>query len=82
MHKDPMEMAIEELDVVYGKPKRSVSVITHVLECIQSNNTDRFTFEVITEDLKRLELQFTQSALQTLTNLVGDNLNKERPKAN
>jgi hypothetical protein len=81
MDKDPMEMTVEELDALYGKP-HLLSKITHVLGCIGNIHHDRFTVEVITEDSKRAHVQFTQTALRNLMRLVESEFDVERPKAN
>lgn len=81
MSKEPSEMLIEELDAIYGEPVQ-VAAVMHVLEKMENFNHDRFTFEVITEDSKRLQIPFTQSALQSLVWLIGDSLNTPRPKVN
>jgi hypothetical protein len=83
MNKDPMEMTIEELDVVYGKP-HLFTTITHVLQCVSVGGHDRFTVEIITEDSQRLNIQFTQEALRNLMRLIDveGSLGVDRPKAN
>ena len=81
MDKNPMEMAAEELDALYGKPQM-LTTITHVLGVQANINHDLFTVEILTEDSKRLNVRFTQAALLNLVACVGDQLNTERPKAN
>lgn len=81
MRKDPSEMMIEELDASYGQPQ-IISAITHVLALHENFHHDRFTIEVVTEVSQRLQIQFTQSALQALVRLIGDRVNVERPKCN
>jgi hypothetical protein len=81
MSKDPIEMAVDELDAIYGKPEL-LGTITHILGLSQNENHDRLAVEVLTEDTKRYNIRFTEAALRTLVSLVGDGLSKERPKAN
>ncbi|MCP3447552.1 hypothetical protein [Bradyrhizobium sp. CCGUVB14] len=81
MSKDPMEMAVEELDAKYGKPEL-VGTVTHILELSQNDNHDRFAIQILTEDAKRLNIRFTQAALRTLLSLIGDDVSRERPKSN
>jgi len=81
MDKQPMEMSIEELDALYGKPQL-LSTITHVLGLHDNIHHDRFTAEFITEDSKRANIPFTQSALRDLLRLLEGRLGIERPKAN
>ena len=75
-----MEMAIEELDALYGKPQL-LTTITHVLGTGAKTHHDLFTVEILTEDRKRLYVRFTQIALRNLVAAVGDQLSTERPKA-
>ncbi len=81
MNKEPMEMAIEELDAAYGKPQ-FLTTITHVLSCGENVHHDRFTMEAVTEDARRVNIQFTHCALRTLVQMIESSLRADRPKAN
>jgi hypothetical protein len=81
MNKDSIEMAIEGLDLLYGKPEL-VATITHVLGLSESLNHDLFTVEVITEGSKRLKIRLTEATLRNFVNLIDDRLDMSRPKAN
>lgn len=81
MRKDPMEMAIEELDAAFGRPQ-FLATITHILSCGENVHHDRFTVEAVTEDTRHISIQFSQSALRTLVQMVEASLRADRPKAN
>ena len=67
MNKTPLEMSVEEIEAAYGKAAEPIANIAYVLSVeSNTNRSDLYTIEVITDDFRHLRLRFTYSALQCL----------------